>query len=120
MSQPETITEKSAITDQLGQLVVALRAPTITIPNFNGNPLEYHSFIRAFEENVEKLVSDSASRLARLNQYCTGDAQRLLKGCMLMEPNAGYHRARSLMEERYGNKPYPSFGSRISQMGNNL
>ena len=92
VSQPETFMEKSAINDQLDQLVVDLRAPTITIPNFNGNPLEYHSFLRAFEENVEKLVSDNASRLARLNQYCTGDAQRLLKGCMLMEPNCSFDR----------------------------
>ena len=58
--------------DQLAKLIGVLQAPKVTIPLFDGNPMSYNRFIRAFEDNVERVIDDDASRLARLAQQCTG------------------------------------------------
>ena len=44
----------------------ALQAPKIELLEFHGDPMSYHSFIRSFEENVEKMLHDDGARLARL------------------------------------------------------
>ena len=56
--------------DQLAQLIGVLQAPAVIIPTFSGDPMSYQRFIRAFEDNVERVISDDASRLARLAQQC--------------------------------------------------
>ena len=38
-------------------------------------------------------------------QYCTGDAKKVIRSCVTMEPSAGYQAARKLMKERFGH-PY--------------
>ena len=53
------------------------------IPTFSGDPMSYQRFIRAFEDNVERVISDDASRLARLAQQCEGEAARVIECCML-------------------------------------
>ena len=90
------------ICEQQRQLIDLMQAPKVEIPTFCGNPLKYYVFIRAFEENVEKNVKDSASRLSRLIQYCTGKALALLQGCAIMEPVEGYSTARQLIKDRFG------------------
>ena len=52
--------------DQLAQLIGVLQAPAVIIPTFSGDPISYQRFIRAFEDNVERVISDDASRLARV------------------------------------------------------
>ena len=55
-----------------------MQAPKVAIPPFNGDPLMYAQFIRAYEDNVEKVVHDNAARLARLVQLCSGEAARVV------------------------------------------
>ena len=59
--------------------------------------MSYQRFIRAFEDNVERVISDDAARLARLAQQCTGEAARVIDSCMLMPSERGYRRARDLL-----------------------
>ena len=71
--------------DQLSMLIGVLQAPRVTIPMFDGNPMSYaHIFIRAFEDNVERVIADDASRLARLAHQCTGEAARVIDCCMIV------------------------------------
>ena len=66
------------------------------IPTFSSDPMSYKHFIRAFKDNVERVISDDASRLARLAQQCEGKAAHVIECCMLMPPELGYPRAREL------------------------
>ena len=91
-------------TDQLATLVGALQAPKITIPAFNGDPMSYSRFIRAFEHNIERVITDDASRMAHLTQLCQGEAARVIECCVLMPPELGYPQARELLKERFGDE----------------
>ena len=94
-----------ALENHLAELIGVLRAPTVNLPTFDGNPLEYPTFIRAFDENVEKTLRDNGAKLARLTQLCVGDAARALRCCAYMDADQGYHRARELLREWFGH-PY--------------
>ena len=81
----------------------ALQAPKIELLEFHGDPMSYHSFIRSFEENVEKMLPDDEARLARLIHLCKGEAGRAIR-CNLMDSKQGYARARRLLKQRFGDK----------------
>jgi len=85
------------------QLIAAVSMPHAQLMSFDGSPLEYWTFIRAFENSVEKVCEDSVSRLTRLLQYCTGKAKRVIQCCAVMEPDMGYKRAHELLRDRFGN-----------------
>ena len=78
-----------------------MTAPRLEIPTFDRNPLKYYNFISAFDENVDKMMSDDRAKLARLHQYCVGVAKRVLEACSSMQ---GYREARSLLKRRFGNE----------------
>lgn len=85
--------------------MAALTLPQPTVPTFNGNPLDYFMFISAFENLIERKTHDSSSRLYYLVQYCQGDVQELVKGCLARPSDEGYREARQLLERTYG-QPY--------------
>ena len=62
----------------------------------------YFPFIRAFEENVEKLLDDEGSKLVRLMQLCTGKAARALQCCSMLPSAQGYKKARQILKARFG------------------
>ena len=66
--------------------------------------MQYHIFMRAFDDNVGRTISDPSSKLARLMQLCTGEAARVIQGCTLMSPERGHVRARQLLKDRYGDE----------------
>ena len=82
----------------------ALQAPKIELLEFHGDPMSYHSFIRSFEENVEKMLLDDGARLAYLIHLCKGEAGRAIRCCNLMDPKQGYAQARRLLKQRFGGK----------------
>ena len=94
-------TGESAAND-LAALIGVLQAPKVDLPTFKGDPMQYHTFMRAFDDNVGRTISDPSSKLARLMQLCTGEAARVIQGCTLMSPERGYVRARQLLKDRYG------------------
>ena len=91
-----------ALYRQQSMMMGALQAPKIQLMEFHGDPMQYHAFVRSFEENVEKMLPDSGARLARLMHLCKGEAGRAIKCCNLMDPEQGYARARRLLERRFG------------------
>ena len=93
-----------ALHRQQAVMMGALQVPKIELLEFHGDPMSYHSFIRSFEENVEKMLYDDGARLARLIHLCKGEAGRAIKCCSLMDPEQGYARARHLLEQRFGDK----------------
>ena len=78
--------------------------PRRHVPVFDGNPLEYCTFIRAFETVIEAKEPDYAGRLYYLEQHTSGRPQEIVRSCLYMVPKEGYEKAKGLLERRFGQK----------------
>ena len=74
---------------QQRQLLNAIQIPKVEIAVFDGDPMKYWTFIRTFENSVEKDTVDSNSRLSRLLQYTSGKALKVIQSCAIMHPDEG-------------------------------
>ncbi|XP_014672849.1 PREDICTED: uncharacterized protein LOC106813265 [Priapulus caudatus] len=86
---------------QQQSLVEALQLQKTEMMSFDGDPLKYWGFIRAFENIVDKDTISSEAKLARLLQYSTGPTRKQIQCCSVMEPAEGYAHARSLLKSRF-------------------
>ncbi|KAK0142226.1 hypothetical protein N1851_020113 [Merluccius polli] len=77
--------------------------PARDIPLFDGDPLQYISFMRAFEQGVEEKASQSDC-LYYLEQFTRGQPRELVRSCLHMMPDQGYATAKHLLQEHFGNK----------------
>ncbi|KAL9952798.1 hypothetical protein ACROYT_G040106 [Oculina patagonica] len=75
--------------------------PKPELNKLNGNPLEFFSFIRSFDNNIEKNSTDEGEKMTFLLQYCTGAARDAIKSCVTMDPALGYQEARKLLKDRF-------------------
>lgn len=89
---------------QVERQLKAQRLPRLDLSPFDGSPLNYYSFMKSFENNVEKCTEDSSQRLQLLIQYCTGKAKDIIKGCIMLKAEEGYNTAKKLLERRFGDK----------------
>ena len=87
--------------EQQCKLVASLNMPKVELQTFDGNPLQYWSFMRLFQTTVSSDLDDT-SKLTRLLQYTTGKAKRAIQGCAIMEPADGYTEALRLLKARFG------------------
>ncbi|XP_024116907.1 uncharacterized protein LOC112138581, partial [Oryzias melastigma] len=78
--------------------------PKRDVPVFAGDPLQYHTFMRAFENNVEKRTDNNSDRLYFLEQYTKGLSKELVRSCQYISPDRGYLRAKALLKEHFGNE----------------
>ncbi len=96
--------KQNEITTLLMQQQCLSALPKREIPIFDGNPLKYHSFIKAFENGVERNTNDNCDRLYFLEQYTKGHAKELVRSCQHIESDRGYVKAKALLKEHYGNE----------------
>ena len=80
------------------------KLPQPRVPIFDGNPVDYRSFIRAFESLIESRTCNSTERLYYLEQYTTGDVKELIKSCHHLPPDVGYQEARKLLKKKFGDE----------------
>lgn len=80
----------------------ALMLPKPEVPVFDGDPIEYQTFVRAFENLIEANTDSHNARLYYLIQYTRSDVKELMKSCLSMKDEEGYLKARQLLKERYG------------------
>ena len=80
------------------------RLPQPRVPTFNGNPLEYHTFVSPFESLIESRTSISTERLYYLEQYTAGDIKELIRSCHNLPPDEGYYGACKLMKKKFGDE----------------
>ena len=78
------------------------KLPQPRVPTFDGNPVEYRTFVRAFESLIESRTSSSTERLYYLEQYTAGDVKELVRSCHHLAPDEGYAEARRLIEKKFG------------------
>ena len=93
----QQLMEKVAVTIKQG---FALPQRELTV--FNGDPLQYWSFITSFRNSIEANATSESEKLMYLLQYISGAAKDTIKCCLVMDPSIGYQRARMLLEERFG------------------
>ena len=67
-------------------------------------PVEYRSFIRAFERLVENQTFSSTERLYYLKKYIAGDAKELVPSCHHLPSDEGYEEARKLLKRKFGDE----------------
>lgn len=95
--------KQNEITASLVHQQRMLSLPTRDIPVFEGDPLHYQAFIRAFEQLVEDKASE-ADCLYYLEQFTSGQPKELVQSCQHMAPERGYSQAKHLLEQHFGNK----------------
>ncbi|KAJ8391888.1 hypothetical protein AAFF_G00083590 [Aldrovandia affinis] len=78
--------------------------PAREIAVFNGDPLTYQSFMRAFEYLVEDKTSSSQDRLYFLEQYTSDQPRDLVRSCLNMDARQGYAEAKRLLKKHFGNE----------------
>ena len=84
------------------QLARLFDLPKVEMPVFSGDPLEYHSFIRSFEVNVDQVCTDPDAKLVRLIA-CTGGLVRdAISGTQIIGGLNGYERAKTILREQFG------------------
>lgn len=94
---------QNEITATLVQQQLLMSLPSRDIPAFDGDPLQYRSFIRAFEHSIES-KANKADCLYFLEQFTKGQPQELVRSCLHMMPERGYALAKSLLHEHFGNE----------------
>jgi len=96
---------QNRLTELLAEQQQQSLLPSLTLTKFTGDPLEYSTFTRSFESQVEARVSANDVRLQYLEQYLQGEPKELIKGCLHLDRNSGYIEAKKLLKEKYGD-PY--------------
>ena len=102
---------------QQQEAIMALTLPQPTVPVFNGDPIEYCDFMRAFENLIERKTSSPSARLYYLLQYTGGQVQDLVRSCLAMRDDRGYSEARKLLAERNG-QPYKIASAYVNRVIN--
>ncbi|XP_028406789.1 uncharacterized protein LOC114529231 [Dendronephthya gigantea] len=76
--------------------------PSHKPPTFSGNSMEYSRFINAFESLIEAKVESPIERLYFLDQYTSGKANEVIKGCIQMKSDDSYSQAKALLKKHFG------------------
>lgn len=97
------IQRRNDITALLAQQNLSSTLPPRDIPVYDGDPLQYEVFIRAFGRGVERKTDDYSDCLHFLEQYTIGHPKDFVRSCQHLPPAQGYQRAKHLLKEHFGN-----------------
>ena len=101
----DVLQKQNKLTQLLAEQQQQSLLPSLTLTKFTGDPLDYSTFIRSFESQVEARVSANDVRLQYLEQYLEGEPKELIKGCLHLDNHSGYQEAKRLLKDKYGD-PY--------------
>ncbi|XP_072030104.1 uncharacterized protein [Amphiura filiformis] len=100
----EIMKQHDSLTKLLIEAQIKSSLPQRAIPVFNGDPLEYMTWLSLFTHGVEDRCTSSKDRLFYLEQFTGGEVNRLVRSFMKKEPEAAYKEAKEMIAARYGNK----------------
>ena len=78
--------------------------PAREIPIFDGNPLNYQPFMKAFQHGIEDKTTSCQDRLYYLEQYTTGPCRELVRSCLHMDSAIGFTEAKRLLKVHFGDE----------------
>ena len=96
-SASRTSTEEAVLS-----IVKHLKKPIAEIETFSGDPLQYKKFIRQFNSKVVTNTDDDDERMNYLEQYTSGDANKIVTCYSYLNAKQGYKAALKELDERYG------------------
>ncbi|CAH8551087.1 unnamed protein product [Schistosoma turkestanicum] len=82
--------------------IEGLELPKVELSYFDGRSRDYFKFIRQIETFIEPRIKDDQVRLLYLIHYCKGKAKNAIEGCLIMDPQAGYKRAKVILKQLFG------------------
>ena len=100
----EVMLKQNDITEMLVKQQKLTHLPQGDIPVFSGDPLEFKSFIRAFDYTIHDKTDHDNDRLYYLEQFTRGEPRDLVRNCQHRSPYQGYSKARKLLTCHYGNE----------------
>ena len=100
IQRKQAVLSQMIVTQQVRSLL-----PSHEPPTFSGDVMSYPAFVVAFETLIESKVDNSSERLYFLDQYTSGKAKELIKGCLQMKSGDPYKEARRLLKKHFGD-PY--------------
>ena len=106
---------------ELSEMIVAQQARSELSSHkpstFSGDVMAYPAFITAFETLIESKVENSVERLYYLDQYTSGKAKELIKGCLQRKDENSYQEATRLLKKHFGD-PYKIASAYLSKISN--
>ena len=96
MNQQSVLDRQNYIMALMVEQHQASLLPPLMLSNFSGNPIEYNTFIRGFEAQIERRLSSNDMHLRYLEQYLESEPKDLIKGCLHVDANKGYLEAKRL------------------------
>lgn len=96
--------KQNEITTLLIQQQCLAVLPKREIPIYKGDHLKYHTFIKAFENGVERNTTNNSDQLYFLEQQTKGHAKELVRSCQYIHPDHRYYRVKTLLKEQFGNE----------------
>lgn len=106
---------QSELTEKLLECHMKSSLPKRSLQPFDGNPLHYHAFTKAFMHVIESKTTDFTDRLYFLEQYTRGPANEIVRSCMYgADPEQAYKKAKEQLGRKFGNK-YLIFDAMITK-----
>ena len=96
--------QQNQLMQMLVQCNMSASLPSPQVKPFCGNPLEYRSFVKAFEHAIESKTTNDTDRLYYLDQYTRGEANSIVKSCIYGPSTPGFQKAKELLKKKFGNK----------------
>lgn len=100
----DVLRRQNEITEMLIKQQRLALLPSRDIPVFDGDPLHFGTFIRAFQQGIDSKTDNVQDKLYYLEQYTSGQPRQLVRSCLHMEPSMGYRKAMEQLEWHFGNK----------------
>ena len=94
--------KQASISEMIMVQQVRSSLPSHKPPIFSGDSMEYSRFMNAFELLIESKVESPIERLYFLDQYTTGKAKEVIKGCIQMKSDDSYGQAKALLKKHFG------------------
>ena len=88
--------QTTAYKEMANSIKFGMSLPKPELRTFSGDPTEYWQFICNFDASLGASC-DALSRLNFLVQHCQGDARKAIEGCVILEPEVGYQKARKIL-----------------------
>jgi len=103
-THPELFPESRAInsTDPWDRIVQERSLPRPIMTEFDGNPMNYQSFVRQFTAYIAKNTQTDDMRLLFLLQHCKPDVRENIERFTFKDPTEGYRLVWQTLFERYG------------------
>jgi hypothetical protein len=83
-------------------LINSMQIPKLELMYFEGDPLQYYTFMKTFDSNVHSKNIPVDQKLDLLRQYCQGKAKQVIMSCELGSDEQGYETARLRLKQRFG------------------